>query len=475
MFRINYFSSHHGGFYKRRERTEAGEAAWTLFGAKGGRYDGAMPGASANVVDRSGSSGETAGISVRGVRVHNLKGIDLDRPAGRLIVLTGVSGSGKSSLAFDTLYAEGQRRYVETFSAIFPPVPGEVGQARRRPDRRHPAGDRRPAEAWGRRSPRSTVGTVTEVHDHLADARTGEVVCSDLRPRVVEPVDARVGQGELHGGAVRRHPLPDQLSGRCFTRVETFLGLVADGLREDGFTRVYTWAGRPSRWGRGRCRRGRGRDATVDVVVDRLTRGNDPPGRRVDSTKRRSQEGTRPLPGGRDRADAGGGGDRVGFFRGRRCGHCGRDYPEPDPRLFRYGNPLGACPGCEGTGRVADIALDKVVPYLRSRSGRCDCAVDGPFVPESPSKASRRLARAGVPTDVPFRDLTPGQVTVVIGGSQAHDYGGLRAFFRKLERRSYKVQVRALLGRWRAEAVCPTCQGTRLRPEARAYRVGGES
>ncbi|MCA1685796.1 MAG: excinuclease ABC subunit UvrA, partial [Planctomycetia bacterium] len=401
------------------------------------------------------------GIRLRGVRVHNLKGIDLDLPLNRLVVLTGVSGSGKSSLAFDTLYAEGQRRYIETFSAY-------TRKFLERLDK--PDADRidgippaiAVAQGASRRSSRSTVGTVTEVHDHLAllYAKVGVVVCvgcghkvEPSSPSTVERAIDALPEGTRY---LIVYPL-DVLPG-------SDLDALADALREDGLTRL--------RVGEQVVSVGDGPlpdsgSGTIDVVVDRLARGSDASGRRLDSIETAMARGL-----GRCRVVS-----DVGvqtFYQGWRCGHCGRDYPEPEPRLFRYNNPLGACPTCEGFGRVTDLDLGRVVPDA-SKALR-----DGAIAPwTTPAYRGTlqdllRVAHAlGLPTDVPFDRLTPEQVRVVVEGSPAHGYAGLRGFFRWLEKKSYKLHVRVFLSRWRGYSSCPACHGTRLRPEALAVKVAG--
>jgi excinuclease ABC subunit A len=402
-------------------------------------------------------------IVLRGVRVHNLKGIDLDLPLNRLIVLTGVSGSGKSSLAFDTLYAEGQRRYIETFSAY-------TRQFLEKLDK--PDADRidgiPPAIAvaqrsGARRSSRSTVGTVTEVHDDLGllFARIGRVVCLSCGQTVEPASPATVSR------AIERLPQRTryQVAFPMEVRPESDRAALAAALREDGFARVRV---------DGQAVALEGLDAlpmpsdgVVDVVVDRLVRGSDPPERRLDSIETAFAKGL-----GRCRVitDA----EALTFYNGWRCGRCGIDYPEPDPRLFRYNSPLGACPSCEGFGRVIDLDLDRIVPDP-SKTLR-----DGAIAPWT-TPAYRGMLQdlldaapgLGLPIDVPFKRLTEDQRRTIVEGSPGHGFPGLRGFFRWLERKSYKMHVRVFLSRWRGYAPCPVCRGARLRPEALAVKVGG--
>jgi len=403
-------------------------------------------------------------IRLRGVRVHNLKGVDLDLPLHRLIAFSGVSGSGKSSLAFDTLYAEGQRRYVETFSAY-------TRQFLERLDK--PDADRidgiPPAIAvaqrtGGRRSGRSTVATVAEVHDHLAllYARVGRVTCTNCG-QPVDPADPSAVVRtieELPEGSRYLVAFPLDV------RPDSDRAGLAEALREDGFTRVRV-GGEVVRIEDGPIPEpGKG---GVDVVVDRLTRGSEATGRRLDSIETAFAKGL-----GRCRLIVEGGGPELTFYRKRRCPRCGIDYADPDPRLFRYNSPLGACPTCQGFGAVIDLDPSRIVPDP-SKTLR-----GGAIAPwTTPSYENNRddlLAAAtgmGLRVDVPFAELTPAEVALVYDGSPKHGFQGLRRFFGRLEAKSYKLHVRVFLSRWRGDHPCPDCLGARLRPEALAVRVGG--
>jgi len=403
-------------------------------------------------------------IQLRGVRVHNLKGVDLDLPLNRLVVFTGVSGSGKSSLAFDTLYAEGQRRYIETFSAY-------TRQFLEKLDK--PEADRidgiPPAiavaqQSGTRRSSRSTVGTVTEIHDHLAllFARAGEVFCLTCGTKV-EPADPSVVSRAIDSLPERTRY---QVAFPMEVRAETDLEALRAMLRAEGFARVSV---------NGQTLPLDSPDLTrpesgiMDVVVDRLVRGSETPQRRLDSIETAF---TRGLGRCRILTDS----NTLTFFQGWRCGTCGHDYPEPDPRLFRYNSPLGACPTCEGFGKVIDLDLERIVPDTARSLG------DGAIAPWNTPAYRVRLTdlldlapRLGLLTDVPFRHLTEAQKQLVIEGNPAEGFPGIRGFFRMLEKKSYKMHIRVFLSRWRGYSPCPACAGSRLRPESLAVQVGGRN
>ena len=404
-------------------------------------------------------------IRLRGVRVHNLKGIDLDLPRGAFIAITGVSGSGKSSLAFDTLYAEGQRRYVETFSAytrqfletlekpdadLIEGIPPAIAVSQRA------GGDRR--------SIRSTVGTVTEIHDHLAllFAKVGRTFCVNCG-REVEPADA---------SAVARaiEALPNRSKYLIAFPLDLLPGsdrqALADILREDGFTRIRA-GGQVVSIETGPLPTAREGETTIDVVVDRLVRGTESTERRLDSIETAFSRGM-----GRCRVITD---DHVEQFnQAWRCGHCGKDAIPPEPRLFRFNSPLGACPECEGVGRITTLDLDRVVPDPTKTL--CEGAIL-PWTFPSYSNWSAKLlkvaAKLAIPVDRPFQELSPEQVAMIVDGVSAEGFEGLKGFVAALERKAYRLPIRVFLSRWRGHRVCPSCQGARLRPEALAVRLNG--
>jgi excinuclease ABC subunit A len=407
-----------------------------------------------------GPSGERA-IHLRGVRVHNLKGIDLDLPRNRFIAFCGVSGSGKSSLAFDTLYAEGQRRYLETFSAY-------TRQFLERLDK--PDADRidglPPAVAVSqrskKRSARSTVGSVTEIHDALAllYARAGQILCLDCGR------DVRPAEPESVVRAI--HALPERTRYRVAFPVdvsaESNLETLTSMLREDGFTRVMVDGQERSIASETAPRPESG---AFEVVVDRLVRGSESEGRLMDSVETAFGRGLGRCSVVTDT-------ETLTFYRGWRCSGCGRDYQAPEPRLFRVNSPVGACPECEGFGRVADLDLARIVPDpSKSLEQGAILPWTMPAYREWQASLINWARRSGIPTDRPFKLLEPEVISRVIGG-EGH-FGGLRGFFRALEKKSYKMHVRIFLSRWRGYRPCPVCLGARLKPEALAVQVGGKN
>ena len=417
----------------------------------------------------------TAGnvIRARGVRVHNLKNINVDVPWGKYVAVTGVSGSGKSSLALDTIYAEGQRRYVESFSAY-------ARQFLERMDK--PDVDKveniPPAIAIEQKNAvknrRSTVGTATEINDYLRLlwARVGHVFCPDCDREIVAYTPGRVAQqvAALSEGARFMITFPLALSGKLSGREQ------ADRIREMGFVRLL--AG------------GQVLDITssegqeleglpeAEVVVDRLVVRPGTAERLVEAV-----ETCYRLGKGRCRIRVLGAGEGDGsaaaaqvreFTSMLRCTQCGREMPAPAPQLFSFNNPLGACESCSGYGATISISRERVVPSP-GKSLR-DGAI-APWSTDSTAECQEQLLKgapkAGIPVDVPWAKLSERQKEAVFSGTE-HFYGVLD-FFNWLETRKYRLHVRVLLSRYRSYVTCPACDGTRLRPEARAVRVCGKS
>lgn len=406
-------------------------------------------------------------IRVRGARTHNLKDIDLDLPRNALVAFCGASGSGKTSMAIDTLYAEGQRRYIESFS----PYTRQFLQQLDKPDCDRVEG-LPPAiavtRATGSRSNRATVATATETADHLRllFARVGRVVCPACETPVRrDSIDSIVAEVARLGGGVRamlgfEAPLGAQPAARVAELVEAgyVRALTGDGVAP--LAEVARLAQLPD---------------SLTVVVDRFIGGRVEPDRLAESI---------------EAALAGGGGACVAMTQGDdgaappasrsrfdtrlRCNGCDQDFAAPEPALFNFNNPLGACPQCEGFGSVVETDMDLVVPdkSLSLRQG----AVAPWRTPAYAHELDELLAIAkdfGIDPDAPFADLSPAAVRVVVEGVPEREFGGLKGFFAWLERRKYKMHLRVFLSRWRSYRPCPACGGDRLRPEALAVRVAG--
>ena len=400
-----------------------------------------------------------ADIVLRGVRVHNLKGIDVTVPTRRLVVITGVSGSGKSSLAFDTLYAEGQRRYVESLSSYA----RQFLERMEKPQVDEVEGIC-PAIAIRQRSlsrsPRSTVATATEIHDHLRllFARAGRTVCGACGDEVHRDSAESVVDELLAGSSDERVLIGFELPG-------AFGADDLAGLRKRGYVRVLVGERVVETDGEeGALAIGPG----AIVLVDRVVLRADERARLTDSLEASLREGggraVVALPGRPPRRVS----ERL------ECGRCGREFADPEPRLFSFNNPFGACPSCHGFGNLIEVNLDLVVPD--KQKSLAEGAVEPWNKPHYRGLLGqlRRFARKrGIPTDVPWSLLDEGQRRLVLEGDE--DFAGVLGFFRWLEGRKYRVQVRAFLARYRGYQECPACAGSRLRPEALQVLLGGRS
>ena len=433
-------------------------------------------------------------IVVRGARVHNLKNIDFEIPHNTLTVVTGVSGSGKSSLAFDTIYAEGQRRYVESLSAYARQFLERI----EKPDVDIIDGIA-PAVAIKQknstRNPRSTVATATEIYDYLRllFARVGRTYCRQcgaevrkdtvdevadtvlalaegtrlnvlfpLLPPAGRPVEAE--SKKARGRKKTASPLADQLDPSALLKATLF------ELRKKGFNRLFQNA-QVFEFSTPESLLDVDFSQPVFVLVDRIAVSAGIRSRLVDSTEIAYREAAEVVF---ETAAAEGEAPRQFRFAQRfECKQCEIRYEEPEPRLFSFNNPFGACPRCQGFGNTIDFDLDLVVPDKSKTLS--EGAVEPWTKPKYRPLATemRRYAKAaGVPLDVPWTRLTPEQQQFIIGGDGR--YGGVRGFFQHLERKKYKLHVRVFLSRYRGYSLCSTCAGTRLRPEARQVKIGGK-
>jgi len=406
-------------------------------------------------------------IRIRGARQHNLKNVDVDVPLGAFTVVTGVSGSGKSSLAFDTLYAEGQRRYVETFSAYARQFLDRMD----RPDVDAVEGIP-PAIAIDRnntvRTSRSTVATLTELSDHLKLlwAKTAALSCPGCS-RAVRRDDTPSIVAELMA-------LPAGTKFVLWFGLETGAGRspieAAADLAAAGFTRVLegdetvdlapTGAGLPKK---GRVR----------VVVDRLVAGRTDAKRLTDSIDTAlhagvGKMGARILALGTTPST-----DRL-WSDALHCAYCDRAFKDPTPNLFSFNSPLGACPTCHGFGRTVGIDWDLVVPVpSRTIRGGALAPLEVPSASDTKAELLAWCKKARVPVDVPWSELTEAQRQGVLRGDGAWE--GLDGHFRWLESKSYKVHVRVMLSRFRGYPVCADCHGGRLAEDGRAWRIAGKT
>jgi excinuclease ABC subunit A len=403
-------------------------------------------------------------ISGRGIRVHNLKNIDVALPVNQLVVVTGVSGSGKSSLAFDTFYAEGQRRYVESLSAYA----RQFLDRMEKPDLDALEGicpaiairQRTPS-----RNPRSTVATATEIHDYLRllFARAGLTVCDDC--------GTAVGKDTAESAATRLLALPDgtrALIGFPVVVGGTPLPDFCERMRKRGFRRVLAGDAVVTLDDEGAPAALTGRPDPLFVVVDRVALTPDVRSRLTDSLETAFAEGA-----GQAEAQVVDGA-RLRFSERFACARCARSFEEPHPLLFSFNNPRGACERCHGFGNLIEVDEDLVVP--RKERSLAQGAIEPWNRPRY--RAMRQELRAfarrqGIPLALPWLRLSPEHRRMVMHG---HDgFGGVAGFFRWLETKKYKVQVRVFLSRYRGYRVCPDCGGARLRPESLRVRVAGRS
>jgi excinuclease ABC subunit A len=455
------------------------------------------------------------GIVVRGARVHNLKNIDFQIPHNQLTVVTGVSGSGKSSLAFDTIYAEGQRRYVESLSAYARQFLERI----EKPDADVIDGIA-PAVAIRQknttRNPRSTVATATEIYDYLRllFARIGRTYCAncgrevkkdtvdevadtilaldaDTRLQVLFPLQRGMARtepetttskrvkskspllpkpGRSGAPSVSSSQLPDALKTRLFD------------LRKAGFNRLYQ-AGQMFEFSTPESLLDIDFAQPVFMLVDRLVVTAGARTRVVDAIEtayREAGEVIFEMPATDESSAAAEKSVRptlsptLRFSQRFECKQCHLRYEEPEPRLFSFNNPYGACRRCQGFGNTIDFDIDLVVPDKLKTLG------DGAIEPWTKPKyrplftdLKRYAKQAEIPLDVPWVDLEEKHQELVLNGEGR--FAGVRGFFNHLEKKKYKLHVRVFLSRYRGYSLCPECGGSRLRLEARQVKIQGRN
>ena len=441
------------------------------------------------------SLNSTDSIVVRGARVHNLKNIDIEVPHNTLTVVTGVSGSGKSSLAFDTIYAEGQRRYVESLSAY----------ARQFLERiEKPEADTidgiAPAVAIRQknttRNPRSTVATATEIYDYLRllFARVGRTYCvncgREVKKDTVDEVADTILTLEPGTRLQVLFPLlrsgmtaqPSQKASRppkskgSALKASTEAPAISDALktrlfdlRKAGFNRLYQ-SGQIFEFSTPESLLDVNFAEPVFVLVDRLTVEAESRSRVVDAIEtayRESGEVIFEVPSDQSA-------NQNRFAQRFECKFCNIRYEEPEPRLFSFNNPYGACPKCQGFGNTIDFDLDLVIP------DKMKSLAEGAIEPWTKPKyrplftdLKRYAKAAGIPLDMAWIDLAEEHKNLVLQGEGK--FLGVRGFFSHLERKKYKLHVRVFLSRYRGYSTCSDCSGTRLRMEARQVKIQGRN
>jgi len=423
----------------------------------------------------------SAAIRLRGVRHNNLKNFDLDLPLHRLIVVTGLSGSGKSSLAFDTLYAEGQRRYIETFS----PYARQFFDRMDKPQVDSIEGIP-PAIAIEQRNAvrttRSTVGTMTEICDHmkvlwpyLAQLHCrgcGQPVRKDSPQRIWEQLNAESGARDTEFLVTFDVPLSEKLP------LSESLALIS----KQGYQRLLL-NGTVVRLEEAASRLAP-RTSHLTVIQDRIKITPTARARFVEACEQAYHfgKGKLTLWGTQPPSSTF---HRRAFSNRSHCAQCDIEYPEASPALFSFNHPLGACPTCKGFGRTITIDYDLAIPdrALTLKQGAIKPWRTG-FSAECQSDLKKFCKVREVPMDVPFHQLSAPHQHWVTDGDK--DYGidedhqwprawyGVKGYFRWLETKAYKMHVRVLLSRYRAYTKCPVCEGARLKPDALLYLLSVE-
>lgn len=416
-------------------------------------------------------------IIARGIRVNNLKNINIEIPHKKFVIITGVSGSGKSSLAFDTLFAEGQRRYVESFSAYA----RQFLERMDKPDIDHIEGIP-PAIAIQQKNPvknrRSTVGTATEINDYLRllFARIGKTYCTNCKRHVQIDSISHIVETilSLPEGTRFQVAFPitvsQKVSGQSQVDLLKERGLVrilADNSLIDITATTPDWDIRNAK--------------SVYGIIDRLTVKDVIKERLTDALETAYRLGSGhlsiflnlqnptlhsgiPVPG-IPMTIQGSPWIELKYSKQFLCSYCALGYPEPVPGLFSFNNPIGACPKCQGFGYTIEIDIDSVIPN-KEKTLR-----DGAIAPwNTPTYRSlyealeKAASKYHIPLDVPFHKLTKEQIHLIWDG--AKEFCGIRDFFAWLEQRKYKMHVRVFLSKYRGYTLCPACNGRRLQGQA---------
>lgn len=398
-------------------------------------------------------------IVIRGARTHNLKNLDVEIPSGKYVVITGVSGSGKSSLALDTLYAEGQRRYVESLSTYA----RQFLEKMEKPDVDSIEGIY-PAIAIQQRTsqanPRSTVGTITEIYDYLRlmYARIGRTYCYNCGEEIQSDSPASVLaflSGAVEPDAVIRigFPGPAELNHRA----------VVD-LKRKGFYRVVT----------------EDEISDIDVFYKDKAIEEKPPAFHILVDRVRLKGNRQRIADALETAFREGGSSAIveaagqkWFFSDRfECRKCRLVFARPDPRVFSFNSPYGACPKCQGFGNIMDLDESKIIP---DPSLSLEEFAVAPWNNQEYGWMYRQAGRVTIdlPKDVPLVKMTPAQRKLLWDGRG--DFLGIRGFFDHLQAKRYKVSVRIFLARYRGYYLCNECSGQRLRREGRIVRIEGKN
>lgn len=425
-------------------------------------------------------------IIARGIRVNNLKNIDIEIPHKKLVVVTGVSGSGKSSLAFDTLFAEGQRRYIESFSAYA----RQFLEKMDKPDVDHFEGIL-PAIAIQQKNPvknrRSTVGTATEINDYLRllFARIGKTYCSSCKRHVqIDTVSHIVDTVlSLPEGTKFLVTFPITVSQKVSSQNQINL------LKERGLVRILIDANIVDITS----------ENNIDIlsaksvsgIVDRLIVKDVIKERLVDALETAYRLGAGHLcivynipQESNIQQDVLVQGDPINIQDSRWvelkyskhffCSYCKIEYPEPVPALFSFNNPIGACPKCQGFGHTIDLDLDAVIPDReKSLSDGAIAMWNTPTYSSMYESLKKASSKYNIPLNVPFRNLTKEQIGLILEGTK--DFCGIYEFFEWLEQRKYKMHVRVFLSKYRGYNLCQACNGKRLKSQALNVLINGKN